>query len=283
MNLVHNWLVGCPCHDHIWNSAHLRTAHQQQKAFEGETGLTACWRRGRRGSEFARGHKYELVMAVVTADSALLQARLARLPAERATELVHKLESMKRMWAEEVADKLEYWQNLPWLALGLWPIDDAAQHVAQQCVAQWDALVAANQVATCHRVTKLFMDSSAAGNPLPVLIRRLADTGVHDARLALAAKEYNLLATHSQRVEELHARLLSHDSRGARPCEPPRFGALMKLRENLTLVDSMWEARLFVRAVWRLHLNSRLLKFSEVGHALAKRASEESRSAKQNI
>ena len=54
MSDCHRWLTGCPCHDHIWSREDWSAGRQQQE-FEKETGCKRCWRRGRRGSELARG------------------------------------------------------------------------------------------------------------------------------------------------------------------------------------------------------------------------------------
>ena len=51
---AHQWLTSCPCDDHIWSTEGLSRERQQQ-TFQHETGCKRCWRRGRRGSEIARG------------------------------------------------------------------------------------------------------------------------------------------------------------------------------------------------------------------------------------
>ena len=265
VNRGHAWLTGCPCHDHIWMSD--ESAEAKQLQFEAETGCKGCWRRGRRGSELARGYARKICTDVMGANSKRLQRRLRLLDPDRRSGLLHSLERMKRTWAEEIADKLHYWECLPTLLLGVWPNDDQSQAIAERCVSEWNACVEKGTADTCNRVTKMFMDDSNSDNVLAKQIRILDETGIFNDELQLACQEYNLLSTHSQRGEELHAQVKRATLHLGRQALPSKVSAVINLPSNLELMQC-WEARSFVVSIWFVRQPDTLLSYSNVSHAV---------------
>ena len=204
VNECHKWLTSCPCHDHIWCPAE-SSSHFKQQLFEKETGCRCCWRRSRRGSELARGHFVPVIKKALCANSTRFQQLLNKVPREKQVHIVHSLERRKRTFVEELVDKLGNWQVLPWLVLGLWPADSESQGVASECVKQWEDMKARDLSKTANRVTKKYLDDSQPDNILAEQIRRLDETGEAGVALMLASKQHNMIMTHCQRVEEIHA------------------------------------------------------------------------------
>ena len=87
-------------------------------------------------------------------------------------------------------------------------------------------------------------------------LRRLDETGEASVSLMLRAKEYNMLMTHCQRVEEIHA---AFKRRGGVGVTPAMLCATVNLPGNLDVFRS-WEAREFAKAMWPLYHANHLLK-----------------------
>ena len=262
---AHQWLTSCPCHDHIWSNKDW-SAERQQQEFERETGCKRCWRRGRRGSELARGDFDVVIKRVLGKNSARFQKLLGFLPPEKATGLVHNLERMKRLWVEEILDKVCGWKCLPHLTLGLWPEDQRSQAVATECLRQWSRMENKDDA---DRITKAFMDDSDAENTLAVGMRRLDETGEASVSLMLSSKEYNILMTHCQRVEGLHAEFKRESKFGK---QPPMLCASLNLGTNLQTFQA-WEVREFLKANWFNFTVQRVLKFCPLSDAIRKHVS----------
>ena len=267
VNRAHAWFTGCPCHDHIWMSDQSPEAKQAQ--FEAETGCKGCWRRGRRGSELARGYARKICQDVMGANSNRLQRRLRVLDPDRRIGLFHSLERMKRSWTEEIAAKLLYWERLPTLVLGVWPHDDQSQVIASRCVSEWNSLVDNGTSGRCNGITRHFVCNADSENVLAKQMRILDEKGISHDELQLACQEYNLLSTHSQRGEELHAQVKRQTLQLGRQALPSTVSAAINLPRNLEL----WEVRCFVLSVWFVHLPESLLSFSKLSAAVRRHAS----------
>ena len=76
-------------------------------------GLTTCWRRGRRGSELARGERKKQIHNVRAASCEKLQERLARLPSNQRDLVVQDFEFMKFAWCEQAFAKYSFWDHFP--------------------------------------------------------------------------------------------------------------------------------------------------------------------------
>ena len=274
VNVCHNWLTSCSCHDHIWSHHHWTEARKQQE-FERETGCVRCWRRGRRGSELARGEFMPIVKQALSANSTGFQQALAKLQRDRQIQLVHSLERMKRSWVEELVDKTGGWQTLPHLVMGIWPHDSQSQGIASKCLKQWDDLKAKCLSVTAHRITKKFCDDSIPDNVLAGEIRRLDETGEAGVGVLLASKEHNMMMTHCQRVEAIHA---AFKRREETSITPGFLCASINLPYNLR-VFRVWEAREFARLYWRVQKVYWLLRACDVSDAVRKHGTTASRIA----
>ena len=268
---AHQWLTSCPCHNHIWSRKEWSRWRQQQE-FQRETGCKRCWRRGRRGSELARGDFDFVIEQALVKNSVRFQSLLALVEPARATRLVHTLEKMKRAWVEEVLDKVMGWKRLPWLLLGLWPEDERSQQVATECLSQWNQLENKDEA---DRVTKAFMNDSDGENQLFEDLKRLDETGEASTGLMLRLKEYDLLMTHCQRVEQIHAEYKRGFEAGM---QCATLCANLNLCSNLQLFEC-WEAREFAKMMWNCHAASRLLKGCPVSSAIAVHAPQHQKNA----
>ena len=185
---------------------------------EADIGCSTCWRRGRRASELARGHGDRMLADVRGADSVeLQQQRISDVRcAEKRERIIHCLSGMKRGWTEEIREELKCCQLFPLIIAGLYPADEGAQAVAMKMVSMWKVIEEKDEDLRQNRVTLDFMvpeRRESLANHVVVL----ATTGRHNDELALAAKEYNMLPSHAQRVEELHAKLLKLEQRPGPP------------------------------------------------------------------
>ena len=100
VNAFHMWLTGCACHDYIWSS-NVSLQQKAQMLFD-DTGCRSCWRRGRRGSELARGYIQTVIQSVRQCESQLFQFRLSVLPVEHRDKVLHVMAHMKNCWIEEI-------------------------------------------------------------------------------------------------------------------------------------------------------------------------------------
>ena len=210
VNRQHEWLTGCDCHDYIWSSG--CSDAQKLEMLIADIGVPVCWRRGRRASSLARGHLTRMMADVRQADSIELQRRISALRGEQRERIIHATANKKRMWNEEIGEKLKLCELFPFICTGLWPPDAGAQAVAVRMVEMWKTIVQDGKVAEQNRITLDFMVAGRHGD-LGGLVQLAAATGAIEPDLALAAKEYNMLPTHAQRVEELHAKLMKMETR----------------------------------------------------------------------
>ena len=170
--------------------------------------------------------------AVRLCDSSVLQRRLCNVNGDARDKILHAFGLMKSGWIEEVMDKLKCYEELPLLVVGLWPQDDGAQAVAQRALDLWSRV---GNKHNAHRVTLDFLLEGRFGT-LASQLRILASSGIHHDELAYRAKCYNIMMTHAQRVEELHARIHKVLQRPGRNPEVPAIASAMGLQGNLSAI-----------------------------------------------
>ena len=135
------WFRGCQCHDHIWMSD--QSDLQKERQFMRENpGTTRCPWKGKRCSECARGAVRTNIEKVRQCTSVELTKRASRLPANVRERCMACFASMKESWCEEVSCTQDVWQELPWLAMGIYPFDDVSAGITQKCLALFSGIAA---------------------------------------------------------------------------------------------------------------------------------------------
>jgi hypothetical protein len=216
-----------------------------------------CIWRGQRGSELARGHWRVFIRNVGAATSQRLQHHVSMLPDCDRAAVLHSFTSMKTMWTEEMTAKFAYWDELPHLALGMWPLDNMSQSIAKKVVERWEAVRGTPMEKSCHRVTYRLLHPDA-GNLFRQFITHLATSGECHADLEAELLEMNMVATCELRIEEVHARIKHLNTSTGRHLDPAALCSRLRFSESLASLSD-WQCRTFVLLNWRRRALDRLV------------------------
>lgn len=199
-NLFISWLEGCQCHEDIWTIK--APFAKRMEIFRSRTGLSSCWRKGCRGSEMATGSVLTWCTRVSEACSDHLVKCLLQLPVEHRNPIIAVMANIRESLFEEFAAKLEHWNHLPFLLLGLLADDvEIARRCAKQAREEFNAGTASMQ----HRVSLRFF-----GDPL---IKQQIDAFIESGELLDYPELFNLVVAYNmvplveRAIEAEHARI----------------------------------------------------------------------------
>ena len=94
---------------------------------------------------------------------------MTKLPASDRADIVNMLDSLKRGVLEELNAKFSFWDELPHILLGVFPMDAESKGVAEAALRKWDALSEVEHQQS-HRVARRLLDP-ALGLEFPALFR----------------------------------------------------------------------------------------------------------------
>ena len=101
----------------------------------------------------------------------------------------------------------------------------------------WDEAVAAGTDKHCHRVTYRIL-SPHSGHRFHALLDLFILSGVMDPILEVELMELNLVSTHEQRVEEIHAKIHCMNASVGRNLDPPSAAARLVLGEHMEAFET---------------------------------------------
>lgn len=253
-----HWFGGCDCHDWIWKRSLSKQA--QARMFQTSVGgkYDRCWRRGRRASALARGHVRTMHRQIRKRWSPVLEKCMAKLSQEERVACTHNYQAMLEYYCEETGDKFGYWQRLPWIMTGIWPVDRCSQGIARQVLKQREELL--SNGGAIDRISWQYLHEDGPYGFCYVLIKQLALDNFCDPDLEWMTLCMNLLSTTDQPGEGVHAKVKAISTGVGPDFQPPAVNALLHLNNNLGALDS-WKAEVWFKISKFCHLREALVRF----------------------
>ena len=246
-------LEGCWCHGEIWTA---RVGFKRkQNMLHAATGSKLCVWKGRQGPWFAAVGKSELIAAVKNNTSPAYADALGKLDeSDRAAILVASQQLRLRI-AEELQDKLSFWDRLPYKALGIFYGEcggslHLSKKIAEDCMREYDDAIDRNLNHKMHRLcARLFaagirrreLEAFAAGG------EKLYDF----KHVYCELRELSLASLVERRIEEVHSRLKRLGGQMTYST-PPYLCARLRLPQHLDMIKHDVSFSEFVHKKWRM-------------------------------
>ena len=203
-------LMGCCCHPEVWTAK--QSLKRKRAAMQKKTGHSNCVWKGRQGPWFVAEGRSQLYADIASCTSDRLEELLGQLPEAHRTSVLSAMEALRSRLLEHYKEKFDFWDRLPWKALGIFHgcckgSVRLSKQVAQECLDEMAVIEASGATMAAARVTRsIFGEGGLVRAELTEFAqsdRPLEDYG----NVFIALQEFSLVTLVERRVESIHAQI----------------------------------------------------------------------------